>query len=136
MPELAGTIGVGAMAAAIALAGGAATAVAVSLWSVAGARAVAAIPFVRLQLRRLKSQSHNRLASDLAQGVALLIVFIAATVSDAPVAAVIVIAIMALVHITMASLAPPSVPVLGAGQVVIGLTVVLTSALGALAQFG
>ena len=136
VPELAGSIGVGAMAAAIALAGGATTSVAVGLWTVAGARAVAAIPFVRLQLRRLKGQPHNRLGSDLAQGVAVGAVLIAAVASTAPVAAVIVVGVMALAHIVLASQPPPVVAVVGAQQVVIGLTVVLTTALGALAQFG
>jgi hypothetical protein len=136
VPELAGSIGIGAVAAAIALADGATTAVAAGLWSVAAARAVAAVPFVRLQLRRLKRQPHNRLPSHLAQLVALAVVVIAAILSAAPVAAVIAVTMMVLVHVVLAYLPPSSVPVLGAGQVVIGLTVVLTTALGALAQFG
>ncbi len=134
--ELAGSLGASSMAAAIALAGGAATAVAAGLWCVAGARAVAAIPFIRRQVRRLKGQPHSRLATDIAQGVAVAAVVVAAVVEAAPVAAVVVVVLMALVHMALAYLPPPPVPVLGAEQVVIGLTVVVTTALGALAQFG
>ena len=136
VPELAGSLGVSSMAAVIVLAGGGATAVAAGLWCVAGARAVAAIPFIRRQVRRLKGQPHSRLASDVAQGAAVVAVVIAAVLQAAPVAAVVVVALMALVHMALAYLPPPPVPVLGAEQVVIGLTVVLTTALGALAQFG
>lgn len=136
VPELAGSVGVSSIAAAIALAGGRSTAVAVGLWCVAGARAVAAIPFVRLQLRRLKHQPYARFVSDIAQGAAVVAVVVAAVAESAPVAAVVVIVLMALAHVTLAYLPVPPVAVLGAQQVVIGLTVVLTTGLGALAQFG
>jgi len=135
VPELAGSVGVSSMAAAIALAGGGATAVAVGLWAVAGARAVAAIPFVRLQLRRLKGQPHNRLTSDLAQGAAVAVVVVAALLESAPGAAVVVVGLMAIAHMTLAYLPAPPVAMVGAEQVVIGLTVVLATGLGALAQF-
>ena len=97
---------------------------------------MAAIPFVRRQVRRLKGQPHSRLASDLAQGVAVAAVVVAAILQAAPVAAVVVVVLMALVHMALAYLPPPPVPVLGAEQVVIGLTVVVATALGTLAQFG
>ena len=56
VPELAGTIGIGSMAATIALAGGSDGLVAAGLWAIAAARAVAAVVFVRVQLRRAKGQ--------------------------------------------------------------------------------
>ena len=136
IPELAGSVGVGAMAAAVALAGGATSAVAAGLWCVAAARAVAAIPFVRLQLRRLKAQPHNRMTSDVAQGIAVVAVAIAAALEAAPVAAVVVMVFMAVAHAVLAYLPPPRAAVLGAEQMVIGLTVVLATGLGAIAQFG
>ncbi|MFP3906526.1 MAG: YwiC-like family protein, partial [Acidimicrobiales bacterium] len=52
LPELAGTIGIGSVAAAIALLGDAETAVAMALWLVVAARAAAAIPYARTQVLR------------------------------------------------------------------------------------
>ena len=49
LPELAGTVGIGSVAAAIALADGVAPGIALGLWIVIAARAAAAIPYARTQ---------------------------------------------------------------------------------------
>lgn len=133
LPELAGTIGIGAIATAIALAGGAPTAVAWGLWAVTAARALAAIPFVRLQLRRAKQQTHDVRSSDLAQAGAVVVVAVSAIAGAAPAVAVVAIAVLALVHVIQARRPPPVAPLLGAQQVVLGLAVVVVAGLGAAA---
>ncbi|HSF87100.1 MAG TPA: YwiC-like family protein [Acidimicrobiia bacterium] len=133
LPELAGTIGIGAIASAIALAGGTAGSVAWGLWAIAAARAVAAIPFVRVQLRRAKAQRYRLIDSDGAQGLAVAGI-IATTAGGATTAiAAGAIAALAAIHLVQVRLAPPRAPVLGAQQVVLGLAVVVTAGLAAAA---
>lgn len=133
IPELSGTIGVASMAAAIPLAGGDTALVAAGLWCVAAARAVATIPFVRLQLRRAKDQAHNRRTSDAAQAVAVGAAAVGWALDAVPTAGLAAILGLAAVHTWLARRPPPATPVLGAQEVVFGLTVVLATALGALA---
>ena len=56
VPELAGPVGIGSVAAAIGLAGGLDTVTAFGLWLIVGLRAVVAVLLVRGQLRRAKGQ--------------------------------------------------------------------------------
>ncbi len=132
-PELAGSIGVAAVVAAIILAGGGSDRLAAGLWCVAAARAIAAISFVRVQLRRSKGRRHALLLSDgfqLAAVAAVLGGWLADAIS---IAGVIAIATLALVHVLLVRRPVPTTPILGAQQVVFGLAVVLTAGLGALA---
>lgn len=133
VPELAGVVGVAAVAAAIVLAGGGTDRLAAGLWCVAGARAVAAITFVRVQLRRAKGQPHTLWLNDGFQVVALAAVVIGWMADAISVAGVIAIGALALVHTVLVRRPVPATPTLGAQQVVFGLAVVLTAGLGALA---
>lgn len=130
VPELAGSVGVAAVAAAIALAGGSEGLVAVGLWCVAGARAVAAIPFVRVQLRRMKGQPHTLLSSDGAQLVAATAGVVGYALGAVPLTGMAALVALATVHAVQVRLPPPVVAALGAQQVVLGLSVVLATALG------
>ncbi|MDG2113262.1 MAG: YwiC-like family protein, partial [Actinomycetota bacterium] len=56
VPELAGSIGIGSVAAAVAIAGGVSAKVSWGLWAVIAARSLAAIPYVRTQILRAKSK--------------------------------------------------------------------------------
>lgn len=133
LPELAGTVGISAIAAAIALAGGADTMLAYGLWLVMAARATAAVFFVRLQLRRAKAQAHRHPVNDAAQAVAGAAV-VAGVVSDlVPVAGAASVIALCLVHVVLARQSPPKAAVLGAQQVVLGLTIVLITGLAAIA---
>lgn len=67
LPEVSGAVGMGAVAAAIALAGGAGARVAIGLWVVLAARAVASVPYAHSQVRRLKRQADRRRLADVAQ---------------------------------------------------------------------
>jgi hypothetical protein len=71
-PELAGTIGIGSVAAAIVLAGGGGGALAAAAWAVVAARAVMSLPFVRIQLERARHGSVPTTGVDVAQVAVLL----------------------------------------------------------------
>ncbi len=132
-PELAGTVGIGAFAAAIALAGGADPLVATGLWAVVASRAVASIPFVRVQILRLKGHPHRAVASDVSQLVALAGATAAVTAGAAPVLGAVGIAVLAVFQAVATRLPPPRVAILGAQQIVLGLVVVLVTGLAVLA---
>ena len=133
LPEMLGTIGIGSVAAAIVLADGGSTSVAWGLWAVVAARAIAAIPFVRVQLRRSKTQAHRLSVSDGSQAVAVIVATGAVTVSEVPWPALAAIAGLAAFHLWAVRRPVPRVAILGAQQVVLGLTVVLVTALAVLA---
>lgn len=129
IPELAGTVGIGAVGAAIVLAGGGSWGEALGAWTIVAARAIAAIPFVRLQLRRAKQQPHRVAGSDAAQVAATAIAAAGTAAGIVPPLATAVVAGLAAVHLTLARRPAPAAPVLGAQQVVLGLTVVVTAGL-------
>lgn len=133
VPELAGTIAIGSIAAAIALAGGSAMLLAIGLWVVAAARAVATIPFVRVQLRRAKDQPYRIASSDLAQIAAVAAVAVGVVVGAVSAAGAGAIVLLALIQAVLSRRPPPRAAVLGSQQVVLGLGVVVIAALGALA---
>ena len=130
LPELAGTIGVGSVAAAIALAGGSTAAVAGGLWLVIAARVVAAVLFVRVQLLRAKDQPHLLWHSDIAQVVAVAATTVGWLGGIVPGVAVIAMAAVAVFELVMVRQPVPRVGVIGAQQIVLGLTVVLVTGLG------
>ncbi len=81
VPELCGADGIAAVAAAIVLAAGRSNGLAAGVWLVLAARAVGAIPFVRVQILRLRRGRGPGWQSDLAQ-VASVAVATAAVVAD------------------------------------------------------
>ena len=87
IPELAGSIGIGSIAAAIALTGGSSASVAWGLWIVIGARSVAAIPYVRGQILRTKARPAPSWHSDSAQLAAGAVAALGWAVGMVPVAA-------------------------------------------------
>jgi hypothetical protein len=129
VPELAGTVGIGSVAAAIALAGGREASLAVGLWVVVAARAAAAIPLVRSQLDRVHGRPVSRWPSDAAQGLAVLVVGVVWAVGWVPVAAVVVLAAVAVFGVVSLRLPARPAVVIGVQQVVIGLAVVLVTAI-------
>ena len=133
VPELAGTVGIGSVAAAVVLIGGASASVAAGLWLVIAARSVAAVIFVRLQLRRVKQQPFKQTAADIGQAVAVLAATVGAATGVVPWVAWGSIVVLAIVHSWLVRRPPPSIPVIGAQQVVLGLFVVLTAGLAFIA---
>jgi hypothetical protein len=133
VPELLGTIGIGSAAAAIVLAGGGSGGVAAGMWLVAGARAVSAVLYVRVQLRRAKHQAWQRWHTDLAQGVAMVTLIVGSIGGIVPVAGLVALAVVSVVHVVLSRRPPARAAMIGAQQVVFGLTVVLATGLGAIA---
>lgn len=130
VPELAGAVGMGSVATAIALAGGLEVRLAVGLWCVMAARSVAAIPFVRTQLERARGAAAPRWPSDVAQVVAVAGVIGAWAQGAVPLAGTAVIALVACVHLAALARPPRRAVVVGAQQAVIGVVVVAATAVG------
>lgn len=133
VPELAGTVGIGSVAAAVALIGGASASVAAGLWLVIAARSVAAVIFVRVQLRRAKQQPYKRTGADAGQVLPVVAVTVGAVTGLVPWVACGSIVVLAIVHSWLVRRPPSAIPVIGAQQVVLGLFVVLTAGLAFIA---
>jgi len=129
LPELAGSVGVGAVAAAIALADGASASVAWGLWVVVAARSIAAIPYVRTQILRAKSRPGPNWHSDAAQLIAVIAAAAGWAFDLLPIAIVAVIALVAIVNLAAVRLAPRPAVVIGIQQTIIGVAVIVTAAL-------
>jgi len=61
IPEIAGPVGMGSMAAAIALAGGQSPTIALGLWLVVALRSITSVVLIRAQLRRAKQQPYQEM---------------------------------------------------------------------------
>jgi hypothetical protein len=129
IPELAGSIGIAGIAAIVALAGGESSRTASGLWIVMAARVIGAVPFVRVQLLRFKERAYSIRPSDTFQVGAVAVVLVAWGVDLVPLGAVIAIAILALFEVAAVRIQPVRAAMVGAQQVVLGLTVVVIAAL-------
>lgn len=128
VPELTGTVGIGSVAAAIALADGVDVATALGLWTVVAARAVAAIPYARTQVFRARRTSHHVWYSDLAQALAVVAVTLGWSLGAVPLAAAIAIAVVATFNVGAVRAAPRPAKVIGLQQMFFGLAVVVVTA--------
>lgn len=132
IPELAGTVGIGSVAAAIALADGADAKLAIGLWLVVAARSLASIPYVRSQILRAKQQPSPSWPSDAAQALAVGVAFVGWVADAVPIAALVVIAVIAVADVVKLRLAPRRALVIGIQQMAIGFVVVFTTAIAVL----
>lgn len=133
VPEVAGAAGMGAVAAAIVLAGGGAAALGMALWLVIGARVATSIPFVRDQVERLHGRAaapRTVVAGDVA---ALALAALAVAIELGTLAGAIAIAGVVVYQRVSGRRPPDRAVVLGVRQTVVGATVVLVTALGVLA---
>jgi hypothetical protein len=130
LPELAGTIGIGTVAPAIVLADDGSVALAIGIWCLVSARAIASIPFVRLQLRRFKHQPFRVSTSDCAQAAAVAVAGAAVAVDPQLLAGSVAIVALAGLQVVATRRVAPQAAVLGATQVVLGLLFVLATAVG------
>jgi hypothetical protein len=129
LPELAGSIGIGSIAAAIALADGASTKLAWSLWVVIAARSIAAIPYVRTQILRTRTRPGPRWHSDAAQLAAIVLATLGWTFDFAPTAAAVAIAVLATINMIAVRLAPRRAVVIGIQQMIFGIALIVTTAI-------
>ena len=130
VPELAGTVGIGGVAAAIVLAADGGAVLAAGAWLVIVARAVASLPFVRFQLRRVKHQPHRRWAQDLAQAAGSVLALVGVAVGWLPRVASAAVIALAAVQVVLARTRPPRAVIVGVQQLVFGLAVMITAGLG------
>jgi hypothetical protein len=129
VPELAGTVGIGGVAAAIMLAADGGAVLAAGAWLVIVARAVASLPFVRFQLRRVKHQPHRRWAQDLAQAAAVALVVAGLGLGWLPLVAAGAVIALAAVQVVLARTRPPRAVIVGMQQLVFGLAVMIVAGL-------
>lgn len=132
VPELAGTIGIGSVAAAIALAGGATMALAIGLWAVVSARAAAAIPYARTQVFRAHHRPVTLWHTDIAQACAVATVAIAWVADAVPLAPVVAVSAIAAFNVAAVRGAVRPAKVIGFQQMFFGVAVVVVTAVAVL----
>ncbi len=134
VPELAGAIGITAVAASITVAGGGSWRLAVALWMVLTARALASIPYVRTQIVRMRRGSSPLGTTDLFQLAGAAFGFAAIAVDTRVLVGAVAVAALAAaqsIAIRREHIAP--VKVIGLRQMAAGLAVVASTAVGVLA---
>ncbi len=132
VPELCGAIGVAAAAASIVLAGDRSARLAVGVWLVLAARAVGAIPFVRVQIFRLRRGHAPVWHSDLAQVVAVAVATVAVIVNRRLFLGLAGVVVLAFAQSLWVRRAPIPAKRLGVRQMVLGLALVALTATGVL----
>jgi hypothetical protein len=131
IPELCGSIGITAVAAAIVVAGGGSNRLALTASMILAARAVASIPFVRTQIARLRHGSAALAPTDAFQIAGATLAAAAVAVdSRAILGAIAVVVIAAFQATTMRRRKIPVAKVIGMQQMMLGLTVVAATATG------
>lgn len=130
LPELSGAVAMGAVATGIALANGQSVGVALGLWLVLAARAVGAILYARIQVRRARSEPVNPASAYWVQAALLAVSGIAVWAGLVPPTGWIAVAL--LLPLSVYSFGRPPVParVVGWTQMVLGLVTVVLTALG------
>lgn len=131
VPELAGPVAIGSVAAAIALAGGEAAAAACGLWLVCALRSVASVVLVRAQLRRAKEQPYRTWAVHATGAVVAATGIAAAAAWTVPILGGIALAGLAPFGWWSLSRPPVRAVVVGIHQTVLGALVVILTAIGA-----
>ena len=132
VPELAGTVGIGSVVAAIALAGGESAALAVGLWVVIAARATAAILYARTQVFRAYSRPVVRWHSDLAQALAVAAVAVAWSFGAIPFAPLAALGAVALFNVASVRGPVKRAVVIGLQQMTLGIAVIVVTAIAVL----
>lgn len=124
LPELAGTVGMGSVATAVALAAGADAKVAAGLWIVVAARGGAAVPYARTQVFRLHQRPHQLWHSDLAQVIAAAAVALGWAYGLVPWAAALAVIGVAVFNLASVRMAPRPAKVIGVQQMLFGFGVI------------
>ena len=131
VPELCGAVGMGAVAAAIVVAGDGAAAPAAAAWLVLAARSIGAIPFIRTQIGRLHRGAVSTRSSDLFQLLALVVATIAAVVDPDVLLGSIAVVVIVVLHLVWVRRSPvPPAKVLGLRQMALGFVLVAATSAG------
>ena len=149
IPELAGSVGICSVVAAVAIAGGADARLAVALWLILAARAVATVAFARVQVVRFRKELQQKQgakrpgahegsvddaptrSSDWAQVAGLAVAVAAVAVSRQVVLGAAFMAVVAVGELVVVRRPPIKPKVLGFTQLGIGLGLVAVTALSA-----
>lgn len=134
VPELCGSIGIASVAAVIVLAAGRSSALAVGVWLVLAARAVGAIPFVRVQIARLRRGTANVRTSDVMQAVAVAIGAAAVVVDQRMVGGLAGLVVLAGLQVAWVRRPAIAAKVLGLRQMMLGVGLVAVTAVWVLAS--
>jgi len=130
LPELCGAVGIAAASAAIVLAGDGGAALAAGVWLVLAARSVGAIPFVRVQIKRLRRGEGPVRQGDAAQVAAVAVGAVAVAVTRQVAAGL--AGVVALAVVQVVALRRPALPAkqLGLRQMGLGVGLVVLTAVG------
>ena len=134
IPELAGAVGIAAAAAAIVVADHGSAALAAGVWLVLAARAVGSVPFVRVQISRLRRGAGNIRQTDVAQIVAVLLAVAALSVDTDLLAGAVGVVVLAVLQLWWVRRPPIPPRRLGLTQLGLGLALVVVTAVGVLAS--
>lgn len=130
VPELCGAVGMSAVVACIVLAAREPAELAVALWLVVAGRSVASIPFARTQIERLHARPVRFLVSDVAQVVGVALAVVATVLERSVFPGLIALGVLAAVQVVALRRRPVPAVVLGIGQSVAGVVIVLVTAAG------
>ena len=132
VPELCGAIGIAAVAASIVLAAGRDGGLAAGIWLVLAARAVGAVPFVRVQIRRLRRGQGLVWHSDVAQVASVALATVAVIADSRLVLGLAGVVTLALAQSVWVRRVPIPAKQVGLGQMAMGLALVAVTAVGVL----
>jgi YwiC-like protein len=132
VPELSGAVGITAASAAIVVAAGEPAGLAVAIWTVLAARALASIPYVRTQVLRLRHDMPLG-ATDAFQVAGAVIAVAASAIDHRIVVGGVAVVVLALLQMATLRRPIPPVKILGLRQMAAGLAVVAATAAGVFA---
>lgn len=130
VPELCGAVGVAAVTASIVLADHRSARLAAGAWLVLAARSLATIPYVRLQIERLRHGTGKLAASDGAQLAGVAMATAGVVLDRRLVVGAVAICLLGALHAFWVRRPPVPAKTIGIRQAVIGVTVVAAIAAG------
>ena len=130
LPELCGAVGIAAAVAAIIVAAGKPTELAAAMWLILAGRSVAAIPFVRVQIRRVRRGAGSGRASDGAQVLAVAAGAAAVVLDRTALLGAVGIVAIAGAHVVWVRRPAAPAKVIGMRQMALGLALVALTAAG------
>lgn len=130
VPELCGALGIAGVVAAVVIAGGESTALAIGAWLLLSARSVVTIPFVRTQIQRFRHGDVSTTAAYRAQLLGALVAVSAVIADRRLLAGALGVLAMILVNVWWTRRAPLPVKVLGVTELGLGLGLVALTAAG------
>ncbi|MDR7537767.1 MAG: YwiC-like family protein [Armatimonadota bacterium] len=130
VPEVSGAVAMASVAAAIALAGGRPVSVAAGLWLVLAMRAVAALFYARTQVMRARGVAASPAGAYVAEGAALVVLVASAAWGLSPWLSALGLGLLGLYSTYTFARPPLPARLVGWGQMVFGLLMVLLTAVG------